>query len=145
MAAKKEPGKTILNKTRSSSERWTHFVGKNGGELVNGKDRFTVSEFVASDHEMKSTVLGWMAEKGIDVPSAAPKGWDKVETSVETDGIDKIRTIIHQNPPGSQRDTLVAMEYGDLNRTTGSKSASRKLRKAVRELGFGRLAGLPAA
>ena len=70
---KKAEGKTILNKTRSSKDRWTHYENADGGELVNGQSRYKVTDFVKSDHPQKEEVLGWMAEKGIGVPEPTPE------------------------------------------------------------------------
>lgn len=140
MAAKKEPGKTILNKTRSSKERWTHYENKDGGELVNGKDRYNVIEFVQSDHPMKDTVLGWLKEKGIvveriDIPVVAP-----LENETTGPDLDNILTM----DAGTERDRLISMHFGDLNREV-NKGATRKLRKRLRTMGYTREAGLPAA
>lgn len=143
MAAKKEPGKTILNKTRSSKERWTHFAGDNGGELVNGKDRHKVSEFANSDHPMKDEVLGWMAEKGIELPKAKAEAKPEPAPLVnETTGPD-LDNILSMDG-GTERDRLISMHFGDLNREV-NKGATRKLRKQLREMGYTREAGLPAA
>tara|TARA_B100000941_G_scaffold163352_1_gene116293 strand:- start:2417 stop:3058 length:642 start_codon:yes stop_codon:yes gene_type:complete len=69
---KKDPNKVILNKTLSSTERWTYFIKE--GELVNGKQRYRLADFVASDHEMKEQVLEWMVEKDQEEPVIIAKG-----------------------------------------------------------------------
>jgi len=135
--AKKVIGKTILNITRSSSERWTHFAESD--ELVNGKLRYKVADFVASDHPQREAVISWMTEKNIQVGTGTSPADDIVKKMV-----DQVREIIHSQPPGATRETIVAMVYGDANVKFG-KGITRKIRKGVRELIGARLASLPAA
>lgn len=143
--------KVILNKTRSSKERWTFIGNLTAGELVNGKDRFKLSDFCASDHPMKEQVLDWMTEKEL-LPAPPPKGWDRVETSVnvfpvnQTTGpsLDHIFQTLKGDEDAKTRDRLVGMHFGDLNREKG-KGATRKLRKQLRAMGYTRLAGLKAS
>lgn len=147
--ATKVKGKTILNTTRSSSERWIHFAETD--ELVNGKMRYKVADFVASDHPQRDVVISWMTEKNIPlsagevpVPTVEIPAGEVPSSDIVRKMVDQVREIIHSQPPGVQRETLVAMVYGDANVKFG-KGITRKIRKDVRELIGARLASLPAA
>lgn len=139
-------GKTILNTTRSSSERWTHFAETD--ELVNGKMRYKVADFAASDHPQRDVVIGWMTEKNIPVsaggvPVPTVEIGEVPSSEIVRKIVDQVRELIHSQPPGIQRTTLVAMVYGDANEKYG-KGITRKARKGVRELIGSGLASLPA-
>jgi hypothetical protein len=135
--------KIILNKTRSSTERWT-FVGQlTGGELVNGKNRFKFSDFCSSDHPMKEQVLDWMTEKGV-LP--APVETSNEFPANETTGpsLQHIFSTLTGDEDESIRENLVSFHFGDLNREKG-KGATRRLRKQLRAMGYTRLAALKAS
>lgn len=66
----------------------------------------------------------------------------KVPTNLN-DALQIVQGIIDQNTPGDQRKTLVSMVYGDMNSLQG-KGITRKLRKALRSLGFSYHSALPA-
>lgn len=154
----------ILNKTRSSKERFYLLIGEGVDPIIEvNKQQTPLTTLLAKDTlEDRTKVVEYLTDDRHPTKGQykslipIPKGWDSVDTSVEADpapytvpkdteaSLQAVRTIIHGNPPGSQRDTLVAMLYGDINRTTG-KGASRKLRKAVRDMGFNALAALPPA
>lgn len=160
--------KTILNTTRSSTQRWTFIGDLTSGELVNGKDRYKYSDFCASDHPMKEQVFQWMTEKGL-LPGPA------VDTSVGDLVLQEVPANLTSGPSSdlatipnlttgpslsdiftfgdstkskitgkSDQDRLVSMHFGDLNREKG-KGATRKLRKQLRSMGYTRLAGLKAS
>lgn len=133
--------KIILNKTRSSTERWTFIRNSTGDELVNGKNRFKFADFPTSDHPMREQVLDWMAEKGV-LREAIHGKFPANETTGPS--LDHIFSTLTETEDQSVRDHLVQMHFADLNREKG-KGASRRLRKQLRAMGYNRLAALKAS
>lgn len=132
--------KIILNKTRSSTERWTFVGDLTSGELVNGKNRFKFIDFCGSDHPMKNQVFDWMTEKGL--LAAPPVIFPVNETTGPS--LQHIFNTLTENEDEGVREHLVQMHFGDLNREKG-KGATRRLRKQLRAMGYTRLAALKAS
>lgn len=170
MAAKKEEGKTILNKTRSSKERWTYYSKTK--ELVNGKERFPLSEFAIGEHPMVDQVLQWMEDAGLvgEVAPIIEARIDEVNAKIvenekEIDVLvsetieaqSKIEKSFAEMPkqmkniqsdlkglPEEQQLEYSRLMLRSITEHEG-KGAARKMRKALHAAGYHKCAAVPLA